>query len=113
MAGKAFQRRKVIQQRLAIRERAMILAEWYMIYPVAWSSYQKHGRGCVILDPQEGSITWKYVPEADLARIEPGGDVLALVRRYRPQAEVVCLFSRPDGASCHLVSHPQPTERGH
>ena len=113
MAGKAAHQRKVIEQRLAIQERAMILAEWYVIHPVAWSNYQKHGRGLVILDPQEDGITWKYLPEAELARLDPGGDALAMVRRYRPQTQVVCLFARSDGASCHLVSNPYPNELGH
>lgn len=113
MAGTVARRQKVIERRLAIQERAMILAEWYMIHPIAWSNYQKHGRGLVILDPQEDGITWKYLPEADLVRLDPGGDALAMVRRYHPPTQVVCLFSRSDGASCHLVSNPYPNELGH
>lgn len=113
MAGTAAHRRKVLERRLAIQERAMILAEWYVIHPVAWSNYQKHGRGLIILEPQEDGITWKYLPEADLARLDPDGDALAMVRRYRPQTEVVCLFARSDGASCHLVRSPRPNELGH
>lgn len=101
--------------------RAYVDDSWISLAGIGWQGFNNAGRGCVLVDFEEGGTT--YVPAANPHLANTGDttwkDIRKKMKKYNPEKDVVVVLQNfvPGNTTAMLLSTPkgmpQPPEAFH